>query len=131
MTGNNRKLLTAIGAFIFFTILFCLPGSALPKEDLFSKIWIDKWVHIGIFTTLLFLWCGVVVPGHFKSYLLLIFFAVLYGYLIEVIQDRFIPNRSFDWGDLLADFVGSVIGLLVWRRYKKIDPCRNRGRNQN
>jgi uncharacterized membrane protein len=122
MTGNNRKLLTAIGDFIFFTILFCLPGSALPKEDLFSKIWIDKWVHIGIFTTLLFLWCGVVVPGHFKSYLLLIFFAVLYGYLIEVIQDRFIPNRSFDWGDLLADFVGSVIGLLVWRRYKKNRP---------
>ncbi len=41
-----------------------------------------------------------------------------------------------DLGDWIADMIGSAIGLLVWkwkrRGYiKKIDPCGNRGRNQN
>jgi VanZ family protein len=35
-----------------------------------------------------------------------------YGALIEVVQ-AFIPNRSSDWDDLLADAVGIVLGLAL------------------
>lgn len=58
--------------------------------------------------------------------------AAAYAVGIEVVQHYFIPARSFDWGDVAADVLGAGLGLWVWRRvYKKIDPCRNRGRNQN
>ena len=32
---------------------------------------------------------------------------------MEFIQKYFIPNRSFDVGDIIADGVGSAIGLLI------------------
>jgi VanZ family protein len=52
--------------------------------------------------------------------------------IVEVIQHFFVANRSFDVTDVVGDMVGSVGGWLLWRYlYKKIDPCRNRGRNQN
>jgi VanZ family protein len=119
---NNRKLLLAIGALIFFTILFCLPGSAFPKEDWFSKIWFDKWVHIGIFLVLLFVWFRALQIKSLQAYILIVIIALAYGFTIEIIQDRFIPNRSFDMGDLIADAIGSVVGILLWDRYKKNKP---------
>ncbi len=52
---------------------------------------------------------------------------------MEFVQKYFIPNRSFDVGDIIADGIGCAIGFVLSARplYKKIDPCRNRGRNQN
>jgi VanZ family protein len=119
---QNRKLLLPILALIFFTILFCLPGSALPKEDWLSDIWFDKWVHIGIFITLLLLWCRALKLERSSTYVIAIMVAIAYGLSIEIIQDRLVTNRSFDLGDLLADFIGSMLGVWLWVRYKKNKP---------
>jgi VanZ like family len=116
LTSNYVKFLLAILWLIFVTYLFCLPGAALPKADWMSRIWFDKWVHIGVFIGLVFLWSRALQLVTRKSLLLLILIAVVYGFVIEIVQDRFIPNRSFDWSDLLADFVGCMIGLRVWLR---------------
>ena len=44
----------------------------------------------------------------------------VYGIIMEYVQRDFIPNRSFDSGDILADGVGSLAGLLFSRfRYIK------------
>ena len=115
----NRKLLLAIGAFIFFSFLFCLPGSALPKEDWLDKIWFDKWVHIGIFFVLLFLWTRALEINTLQGFTIAVIVALLYGLSVEIVQDRFIPNRSFDLGDLAADFIGSLGGVWLRTRYKK------------
>ena len=119
---KNRKLLLAISAFIFFSFLFCLPGSAIPKEDWLDTIWADKWVHIGIFTVLIFLWCRALEITAIKAFVGAIIVAVLYGLMVEIVQDRFIPNRSFDLTDLAADFIGSLVGLWLWTRYIKNKP---------
>ena len=49
--------------------------------------------------------------------------AIVYGALIELLQ-TFIPQRGFDYADLTADIIGSIIGVLlfrtiVFRRYFK------------
>jgi len=106
--------------FLFISVLFFLPGSAFPHEDWLSKIYFDKWVHIGLFTVLSFLACWAFLLNKKKEQGLLLFITVLYGLLVEIIQYKFIPNRSYDLGDLLADTVGSSIGILVWlKRYVK------------
>ena len=46
-------------------------------------------------------------------------FAILwlvYGIAMEFVQQNFIPNRSFDVGDIIADGVGCVIGFLFSRK---------------
>ncbi|MBD0331819.1 MAG: VanZ family protein [Chitinophagaceae bacterium] len=121
----------AIMYLISITILFFLPGSVLPKNDWMSKIWFDKWVHIGLFFLLNWLFCWAWQFTYSQQLILLLISAALYGILIEGFQDQFIANRDFDWGDWVADIIGSVAGILVWVRRKKINPCRNRGRNQN
>ena len=116
---KNRKLLLAVSVLIFFSFLFCLPGSAIPKDDWLDAIWADKWVHIGIFTVLIFLWCRALEITALNVFVGVIIVAVLYGLMVEIVQDRFIPNRSFDLTDLVADFIGSLIGLWLWIRYIK------------
>jgi len=113
----------AIGWLILISILFFLPGSALPKENWFDKIYIDKWVHVGLFAVLIFLWRSS-FNWDINSYnLLLLLAAVIYGFLVEVVQLNWIPNRSFDMYDVLSDASGSIVGLLVWLGvYRKNKP---------
>ena len=121
---------SAIIWLIFISILFLLPGSALPKQGWLSDIHFDKWVHFGFFALLLFLW-RFYWPAVTGYHFLVLALAFIYGLGIEFIQDWFVANRSFDVGDVIADMVGAVAGIFFWDWYKKIDPCRNRGRNQN
>jgi len=112
----------AIAWFLILTILLCLPGSVLPKESWLDGIYFDKWVHIGLFGGLVFLWCGV--SGKRKKFLkpvqqIFVWIALVgcvYGTAMEYVQKYFIPNRSFDVFDILADTIGSIAGLVVATR---------------
>ncbi len=104
--------------FIFISVMFFLPGSVLPHETWLSKIYFDKWVHIGFFALLLLLWLWVLQPAAQGTFVLLLL-AATYGMLVEVIQDRFVQNRSMDLGDWIADMTGSALGVWLWHRYIK------------
>ena len=110
----------AITWFIVMCILFFLPGSDLPQANWLDAIYFDKWVHIGLFAMLTFLWRSAfdLDLNHYNW--IILFTAILYGLSVEFIQRYWIPNRSFDLFDLLADTVGSLIGIAVWSVvYKK------------
>jgi VanZ family protein len=115
---KSSRLLLLIIYFIFITILFCLPGSAFPSDNWMSRIWLDKWVHIGIFFFLVVLAARAFEPTK-NRWLYITLIAGAYGLLIECMQDGLIPNRSFDLGDWLADLAGIALGMLVFRRYAK------------
>ena len=91
-----------------------------------GKIWLDKWIHIGMFSIIVILWCwSIILKGFENNKLKNIFFyigvgALLYGIGMEFIQKFYIPNRSFDAGDIVADATGCTIGVLYSiRRYIK------------
>jgi VanZ family protein len=117
----NRKvrLLLAFAYLVIITILFCLPGSAFPKENWFAKIQLDKWLHVGVFGLLAIAFYSVMIRMSLKKVLFMLFLMTLYGFVIEVIQGLYIENRSFDMLDLLADFLGAAAGILFSRRYIK------------
>jgi VanZ family protein len=102
---------------VLSTILLTLPGSSFPKEDWLSKIWFDKWVHAGMFFLLVLLWCRPFASGHSswnvkrRVFILVAFTGLAYGIAMEFVQLHLIRNRSFDWGDIAADAIGSAIGL--------------------
>ncbi|OSZ73772.1 hypothetical protein CAP36_17360 [Chitinophagaceae bacterium IBVUCB2] len=108
------------------TILLTIPGSAFPKENWLSKIWFDKWVHIGMFALMVFLWCWAI---HNKqtvqlklsnTFLWIGIFCLLYGVVMEFVQEYVVINRSFDVGDIIADAAGCLIGVVYsLKRYKK------------
>ena len=109
-----RYKTVAIGWLLLISILFVLPGSTLPPTGWFYKFNPDKWVHIGFFAILIFLWRSA-FDGKFRNYhSLLLFAAFFYGLLVEFVQKQWVPNRSFDIYDVIADMVGSVLGLALW-----------------
>ena len=109
---------------LFVTILLCTPGSRLPKINWSDKIWLDKWAHIFLFFVLVVLWCRVYLKKATsvslkKTFIKITVFSIVYGVIMEIIQHYFIPFRSFDYGDMLADGIGAVAGYFISiRRFK-------------
>lgn len=105
----------AIGWLLVVTILLCLPGTEFPKITWLNKIWFDKWVHTGLFLVLVVVWCRLYVNK--KTFLCISLLALLYGVAMELVQHFFIPFRSFDAGDIVADGIGSAAGCFIAVKY--------------
>jgi len=125
MRINIKTFWPATISLIGATVLFCLPGDEFPEKKWFEKIFLDKWVHIGLFTVLVLLWSlpmlyKVSMQSKLHKVLVGISIAfVLYGVLIEFIQGRFIPHRTFGVDDMVADAIGCGLGFFLAKRQTK------------
>lgn len=114
-----KKFIPGIFWFLLVLILLCLPGSDLPKvDDWLNKIYFDKWVHIGLFSVLafLFMWpflISLIDPKEkWLSVVRIALAASIWGLTTEFIQRFYIPGRSFDLFDWAADSFGALISLI-------------------
>lgn len=102
-------------------IALCLPGSALPGGGLFNIPHFDKIVHILLFGGIVWWWIlyfdnqppRALFPVH--KMLILVCLTVALGIALEFVQFHFIPNRSFDTGDIYANTGGSLLAALIAR----------------
>lgn len=107
---------------LFTILLLCLPGSMVPGTGLFALKNLDKIVHVMLFAMNVLFW-----GWHYETsdrewrQLKVIFVAatgimITLGIVMEYVQMYFIPNRSFDGYDIIADIIGSVLaGLWLLR----------------
>jgi len=113
-------LAAAMVWFIICTVLLCMPGSAFPESSWLENIPLfDKWVHIGMFAIMTFLMCKMAeASGHFtkKIFIPIALSCFAYGVLMEFVQHYWIPYRSFDVWDMVADGAGAAVGLAVAMR---------------
>ncbi len=124
---HKPTFIPAIIWFIIVTILLTLPGQALPSANWLNVIWFDKWVHIGLFSIMVVLWCWGMGKMNYPANKLKIIFIVIclggivYGAGMEFVQKYFIPNRSFEVADIIADSTGCLAGVLfsIYRYIKK------------
>ncbi|QQX77906.1 MULTISPECIES: VanZ family protein [Aequorivita] len=93
----------------------------MPKIE-FSGI--DKIVHSTIHFILINLWLLFI---YFKNgfliktrwILILLFSILLYGIVIEILQDQFTVSRKADILDVAANFTGSLLGIFFFKNIKK------------
>ncbi len=110
-------------AWTIFTIaLLCLPGSMVPGTGLFGLKNLDKVVHVILFGLNVLFWgwhfAAIERPERRLRYIFLgaVALVILLGVLMEYVQLYFIPNRSFDVGDIMADAIGAVLaGIWLLR----------------
>ena len=118
MTRQITSFWPAIMGFVLITTAFCLPGKAFPTQKWFAKIFLDKWIHAGVFAVLVALWCLPLIHrrsarGRVRTLFMGITVGSLcYGVAIEVVQSRWIPHRTFSVADIVADALGCGIGFL-------------------
>ena len=106
--------------FICISVLFFLPGSVLPKSNWLSAIYFDKLVHIALFSGLALLCCWGFSIIMQKDLIKLLVLLIIYGFMVEIIQEQIIKSRSFALADWAADIIGSSFAILIWyKRYIK------------
>jgi VanZ family protein len=109
----------AVAWLLIVTILFCIPGTKLPRISWQDKVWFDKWIHLLLFLVLVVLWCraySIKINSASKSKKAFIWITILslaYGAAIELVQQYFIPFRYFDYRDMIADGLGCLAGYFI------------------
>ena len=122
-----KKFIPGIAWFFLVLLLICLPGSDIPTvNDWLGKIYFDKWVHVGLFAILAFLFMlpflrsTMGVPQKWNIVLKITLATCLWGLTTEFIQRFFVSGRQFDWFDWSADTLGALLALLFsrWRFFR-------------
>ena len=112
---------------LFLVLLHLIPGRMLPHLPTYlDLLQPDKLVHVGMFA--IFTWMMIAAftkegnPLFFtrRPVLAAFLIALLFGTLMELIQNYLIPNRFGDVYDLIADMAGGFAGWGLWALAGKI-----------
>jgi VanZ family protein len=98
--------------------------SIMPTDDIDSHNWFifphqDKLLHLLFYGIFAFLLLRSLLAYFNKSrsawFLSLVVFLIifLYGMIIEIIQERFIPSRQGEIMDMFFNLTGCIIGILL------------------
>jgi hypothetical protein len=115
----NRLLLPLIGWLIFCTVLLTIPGDSLPGESWLNIPHLDKYIHIFLFSVMTVLMSRWLlkkgIPYHRDKLYIIVcgLIALAYGIGMEYVQKYWVPLRSFDYTDIVADGVGAILGVVV------------------
>jgi len=109
-------------AWIFWVLIIStlsfIPGDHLP-EIKWEIISIDTLVHFGMYfvlsitLALAFAFKNNLNLSKLKMYLILVLVGIAFGIFVELIQGSFIYRRYFDLFDILANSIGSIVGMLI------------------
>ncbi len=78
----------------------------------------DKLIHLTMYCILILLW-GINLINFKFSLIKILFLTIIFGLLIETLQYLLPFGRYFDLGDIIANSVGAIIGIIILLFYKK------------
>ncbi|MGF1563887.1 MAG: VanZ family protein [Flavobacteriales bacterium] len=101
--------------------LYLLPGEDLPVVGIWDLLSADKIAHVGVFTLLsLFTATGLKRQIRFaflndRAAFVAAGGSALYGTALEFAQTALTTGRYFEMGDIIANVVGCVLGIVIFR----------------
>lgn len=115
----------AIVAIIIFYLCCLIPSNDIPDVGFNFFIPTDKIVHflmffglssVASFNYILYKKGKIII---LKLIAFAIFVPIIYGGIIEILQQEYFPPRSGDWYDFLADTLGVLasIPISLWFRH--------------
>jgi VanZ family protein len=114
----NKKMVFPVFWTAFTIFLLCIPGSDIPGDGLFSIEHLDKVAHVILFGGIVLFW-GFWISNNSgaeqltRLVLWTVLLSTVLGIGLEFLQRYAIPNRSFDVGDIWADFGGSAVAAII------------------
>lgn len=123
LAGKKFFYLGIAGCYtVAITVLFLMPPSG--AEAPFPQA--DKVIHIILYLILMLVWAIPVLAFHKKPHIrnvsFLLIASLFYGIIIEVIQAKIIDGRQGDVLDVIANLLGSILGLFLFTKLRKYLP---------
>ena len=122
---TNRKIYLILFVFpVVLMLLLIYKISSLETITVYSEFLpLDKIYHFTVFMLLSYSLFRMMSYKNYKLgwiFLNTFLFSTLYGVLDEVHQ-LYVPNRFFDYNDILADAFGSLVGVLLGLFFYRYD----------
>jgi VanZ family protein len=122
---ENIKLNKRLALPLFWTILifyFSLKPSSQNSSSFLNIEGMDKVVHFGCYLILAASWLFYFNPTKEKNSLFYyVFISIsMIGILVEVLQDKMNLGREFDIYDMVANALGAMLGVLLYRRFSHL-----------
>lgn len=86
------------------------------KFNVWDIVGIDKLGHVVFYMIFSFLWSMSQRQRNYNKKNVL-FFAISFGVLMEICQLYLFNGRSFELYDILANIIGSVIGVILFKKF--------------
>jgi VanZ family protein len=115
------SLTFAISWTVIIFILCSTPGQYIPTTNWLELLSFDKFVHASMFFILLCLWLVYWFRSNklsTKTIIITLFFSIVYGGLLEIMQATLFSHRSGDWLDFIANSFGCLMGLWFFIKKK-------------
>jgi VanZ family protein len=109
---------------LVFLILTSPIDISNQTSNWFDGLPIDKMIHILLFGSLslsifaYFQYSNILELKTIRAKALALIFCILYGIGMEYYQKYFVPSRSFDVIDMLADAMGALLALPFFNMVK-------------
>lgn len=117
-TLRRYALFLLVFYILLVTVLSLININKLP--DLGSDF-DDKLYHMGAYSVFVFLSFNYLKKIDMKNAVLIaMIFSIIYGIIIELLQEVLNVNRTFDLLDILANTVGVIFGYFVIRYINKL-----------
>ena len=129
MLKKNSYLGLAVLFSVFLTVISLKESEGLTIE---SIPYLDKIFHLFAYMVLTLLWSKYFVHLFSNTKMavtltILALFLTVYGIIIEVLQSKLTVTRVFDTYDIVANFLGIVIGILIFKYMKMHKLKSNKG----
>lgn len=113
MLKSKTAILFASISYTLLLLYFTFNDSAAILED-HVIVHQDKILHFCAYIFLAFIWGYYVLLSSIERALLYSFITTLiFGVILEIMQERVNPSRTFDVLDLIANCSGVIVGTII------------------
>lgn len=111
---------------LIITLICLVPGGNSSGISFFASLGIDKIIHAGIhFVLIYFVSTGLLKQSAIdlsvnSAFVIAFFYSVLLGVGMEILQMFFVPGRSGDIYDVIANVTGAIVGVILFLKPKKV-----------
>jgi len=115
-----RFFLSSIVWTVFIATVSLVPSSSFESRH-FNVEGLDKLIHVLLYLFFALFWTTG-LKRQYKSKMIRkyafhfsILGGFLFGLMLEILQAFFVQTRYFDWLDLIANGIGCIFGVLVFK----------------
>lgn len=120
LSGPKAFFVAGLVYTFIITVAFLSPAADVPKV---SIPYLDKVFHVLVHGVLSYIWLWYAFSSDkyhisLKTVIVVLVLCFSYGIAIEAAQHWFTASRQFDLFDVLANGIGSLLGLLSFYKVR-------------